>query len=71
MHMIPDAAPPAQPTRNYPIPRPADDSRFTFGLVIDVSAMLQKRGYPEPTGRDLVELNTALFRFLYADGGDR
>ncbi|MGC5018994.1 hypothetical protein [Micromonospora sp. DT47] len=73
MEMIPHAATPAQPTtkRNYPMPRPADDPRFTFGLVIDVSQALTERGYPQPTGADLAELQQALFRFLYREGGDR
>ncbi|MEU5721559.1 hypothetical protein ABZ783_07030 [Micromonospora sp. NPDC047738] len=57
--------------RNYPLPRPATDPRFTFGLVIDVTDALTTRGYPPPTGADLVELQQALFGFLYADGGDR
>lgn len=71
MNIINQEAAPAQPTRNYPLPRPADDPRFTFGLVVDVAKALTDRGYPQPTGRDLVELNQALFRFLYAAGGDR
>ena len=74
MAMIHHEAAPAQPTRNYPMPRPADDPRFTFGLVIDVSLALTERGYPQPTGKDLAELQQALFRFLYADaveGGAR
>ena len=74
MEMIHHEAPPTQPTRNFPMPRPAEDPRFTFGLVIDVSLALTERGYPQPTGKDLVELQQALFQFLYgpaAEGGDR
>jgi hypothetical protein len=66
--------------RNYPLPRPAvvaagaDDKRFTFGLTVDVAQVLTDRGYPPLTGPDLVELQQALFGFLYRDnlaGGDR
>lgn len=63
-----DLAPPKP--RAYPLPRPADDARderFTFGLALDVAAVLKQHGYPAPTGRDYVELQQALFRFIYAD----
>ncbi len=60
-----------QPTpadRNYPItPAPEDDPRFSFGFLTDVAAVLDRHGFPRPTGRDLVELQQALFRFLYRD----
>lgn len=54
--------------RQYPIsPAPDDDPRFTFGLAKDVANVLESYGYPEITGgRDFVELQQALFRFLYA-----
>jgi len=59
----------------YPLPRPAADDRFTYGLLIDLADLLAVHGYPQPTaGADLVELQQALFRFLYdttAPGGDR
>jgi hypothetical protein len=62
------------PERNYPLPRPtvvaaggADDQRFTVGLTIDVAQVLTDRGYPPMTGRDLIELQQALFGFLYRD----
>ena len=53
--------------RNYPIPRPPDDrdARFTLGLQLDVAKVLEEHGYPKPTGRDLVDLGLALFRFVY------
>ncbi|RBM11094.1 hypothetical protein DI005_34880 [Prauserella sp. PE36] len=54
----------------FPLPRPesGNDSRFTFGLLVDVRDVLIAHGYPmdQATGRDLVELRQALFRFLYA-----
>lgn len=52
--------------RAYPLPRPDDDPRFTFGLQLDVAEVLQKHGYPKLSGTDLVDLGQALMRFLYA-----
>lgn len=54
------------PDRNYPLPRPTDDPRFTTDLTIDIVAILNDHGYPELTGLDMVGLQQALFRFLYA-----
>jgi hypothetical protein len=55
--------------RNYPVPRPEtdSDSRFTFGLILDVADVLTRHGYPPLSGdgRDHLELQQALFRFLY------
>ncbi|MFH8410706.1 hypothetical protein ACH4FX_38935 [Streptomyces sp. NPDC018019] len=57
--------------RRYPVrPRPGDDPRFTLGLVIDVAQVLQDHGYPPVTGRDFVELQQALFGFLYTGPGE-
>jgi hypothetical protein len=55
----------AEPQRE----RPADDPRFTFGVTIDVARVLAKHGYPVDAGngRDHVDLQQALFRFLYKD----
>lgn len=55
--------------RAYPIrPRPDDDPRFTFGLTLDVAKVLTDHGYPPITaGRDLLELQQALYRFLYTE----
>ena len=50
---------------SYPLPRPADDPRFTVGLWIDVVKVLTEHGYPPLTGPDVVELQQALFQFLY------
>ncbi|MFE9127048.1 hypothetical protein ACFYOF_16785 [Streptomyces sp. NPDC007148] len=53
--------------RQYPIrPRPHEDSRFTLGLALDIAKVLKEHGYSEITsGRDLFELQQALFAFLY------
>lgn len=53
--------------RQYPIsPAPDNDQRFTFGLAKDVADVLEAHGYPEITGgRDFLDLQQALFRFLY------
>jgi hypothetical protein len=57
--------------RAYPLPAD-DDPRFTIGLTIDVAKVLEQRGYPPVrTGRDLVELQQALYGFLYGTGGRR
>lgn len=54
------------PARNYPLPQPEHDPRFTFGLLYEVAKTIEAHGYPPFTGRDLVELGQALFRLLYA-----
>ena len=52
--------------RLFPLPPADDDARFTFGLILDVRDVLTQHGYPQMTsGDDLVELQQALFRFLY------
>lgn len=53
-------------SRAYPLPRTENDPRFTLGLVIDVIRVLQEHGYPTiECGPDVVELQRALFGFLY------
>ncbi len=54
--------------RKFPIPRPADDKRFTLGLTLDLAAVLARHGYPSiiTSAEDLTNLQLALFRFLYA-----
>lgn len=53
--------------RQYPIPAPDDDGRFTFGLILEVADVLAAHGYPKVTsGDDFVELQQVLFRFLYS-----
>lgn len=53
--------------RQYPIrPVPDDDPRFRLGLTLDVAAVLEKHGYPKiEAGLDVVDLQQALYRFLY------
>lgn len=55
----------------YPLSRPetGNDERFTFGLVLDVAKVLTDHGYPDPNehGGDFVQLQQALFCFLYED----
>jgi hypothetical protein len=57
--------------RIYPLPATTDDPRFTYGLLSDVARLLARHGSDMPTdGRDLLELQGALFGFLYALPGD-
>lgn len=57
--------------RLYPLPRPDDDPRFTLGLALDVAGVLHRHGHPEITaGLDVVDLQQALFRFLYGPPAD-
>ncbi|MEV5944492.1 hypothetical protein [Streptomyces sp. NPDC051994] len=53
--------------RLFPIsPRSDDDPRFTLGLALDVAEVMHQHGYPQITsGVDMVELQQALFGFLY------
>ncbi|GAA1986460.1 hypothetical protein [Amycolatopsis minnesotensis] len=53
------------PAPVYPVPAPEDDPRFTFGLTLQVAEVLEAHGYPRPTALDFVDLQQALFRFLY------
>lgn len=62
----------------YPVAQFDYDPRFTFGLVLDVAAVLEQHGYPAFRGpfaadnaADLVELQQALFAFFYIGGGER
>lgn len=50
---------------NFPVPKEEGDKRLTFGLVLDVAEVFQRHGYPDVTGMDHVDLQSALFRFLY------
>lgn len=52
--------------RHYPLPRPEEDKRFTFGLTMEVGKLLERHGYPPVTnGDDFVRLQRALFDFVY------
>lgn len=61
-----DRTVPTLKPRTYPLDAPADDPRFTFGLALDVAAVLVEHGYPDlASGLDIVALEQALFAFLY------
>ena len=71
----PPSPPPApaegRAARNYPLARPADgeDRRFTFGLILDISQVLERHGFPPVSGGDdYVALMLALFAFIYEAG---
>lgn len=51
--------------RSYPWVSGRDD-RFTLALVLDVSEVIVRHGYPAPTGFGLVELTGGLFRALHS-----
>jgi hypothetical protein len=53
--------------RAYPIrPQSDADPRFIFGLTHDVANVLKDHGYPPIShGLDFVDLQQALFKFLY------
>jgi hypothetical protein len=52
-------------------PVPADDHRFTFGLITDVAEVLARHGYPIPepgsydTGAVHREIGASLFQLIY------
>ncbi|MEU8378264.1 hypothetical protein [Streptosporangium sp. NPDC048865] len=62
-----DASTPDPTPNAYPVPKPSDgdDPRFTLGLSIDVARILEAAGYPKFSSIDFVDLNKALFGFLY------
>jgi hypothetical protein len=47
-----------------------NDPRFTFGLVLDVARVLERHGYPKLNGGRFIELQQALFAFLYDEKGE-
>ena len=49
----------------YPLPAPAADHRFTYGLVLDITDVLTAHGYPPPAASDWADLMTAVSGFLY------
>ena len=61
------------PQQAYPLPVPmrgGDDPRFSVGLAYDVAQVLVAHGYPPIHGRDMVDLQQALYRFLYVGRGE-
>jgi len=59
--------PRSRTARNYPVTLELteDDPRFTMGLTFEVSEVLKRNGYPQPEALDFIDLQQALFRFLY------
>ncbi|MGH3736647.1 MAG: hypothetical protein ACRDT6_13705 [Micromonosporaceae bacterium] len=56
----------------YPLQRPrtGDDQRFTIGLVLDISTILARHGYPPlAAGADLLRFQQALHTAIYQPGG--
>ena len=52
----------------YPLARPEgqNDPRFSYGLMFEVAALIEGRGYPKiDSASDLVRLQQALFHFIY------
>ena len=42
----------------YPLPRPEDDPKFTFGLLYDIGRRIEEQGYPRiASGPDLLRLH--------------
>lgn len=60
---------PPLPPRVYPLAEIDEDLRFTYGLMFDVAAVVEKHGYPTLSPLDLVDLQSALFRLLYVGVG--
>jgi hypothetical protein len=50
---------------NFPLPQDDGDTRLTFGLVLEMAEVLKRHGFPGVTAMDHVDLQMALFRFLY------
>jgi hypothetical protein len=67
---------PQQPPQVYPLgePKTGTDKRFTFGVVLEVADVLTKHGYPDivdiASGADVLNLQTALFTFIYGPAND-
>jgi hypothetical protein len=64
-----------QPSQIYPLGQPESgmDRRFTLGVVMAVAEVLAKHGFPDivtaGSGADALNLEAALFRFIYGDPG--
>ena len=57
--------------QTYPLARAASDERFSFGLTYDIAKVIEAAGYPPVRGADIIELQQALYRFLYTEDGAR
>lgn len=61
----------ADQERAYPLVLADSDRRLSFGLLHDVAVVLADHGYPPvAAGGDWVELQQALFGFLYRSEGE-
>lgn len=62
-----------RPDRNYPVStKITEDGKgysamFTAGVWIDVVKVLTDHGFPQPTGMDIVDLQMALFDFVFTN----
>jgi hypothetical protein len=64
--MTSESPPEFDPTAyNFPLPQDDADKRMTFGLVLEVAEVLKRHGFPDITAMDHVDLQMAVFRFLY------
>jgi hypothetical protein len=59
------------PTTAHPTPDQRPESRFTFGLILDVAKVLEAHGYERFDGQQFVELQQHLFVLLHGDVDDR
>jgi hypothetical protein len=59
------------PTTAHPTPDARPESRFTFGLTLDVAKVLEAHGYDRFDGPQFVELQQHVFVLLHGDAGDR
>ncbi len=61
----------SHPGRNYPVPADIEvdgvsySRMFTAGVWIDVVEVLKRHGFPQPTGMDIVDLQMALYDFVF------
>jgi len=57
--------------QTYPLAGTSSDGRFSFGLTYDIAKVIEAAGYPPVRGADIIELQQALYRFLYTEDGAR
>lgn len=54
------------PAPAYPLPRPDDDSRFSRSLILEISDVLRRHGYPPIRHRvDFIRIRQTLFALIY------
>lgn len=66
---MPDEFTPPRPAGGtYPLPESErDDLRLSLDLVVDVAEVLERYDYPRLGRLDLMDLQEALYRFLYRE----